>query len=266
MYPSTSLAVALAATTGTVSALRNSPDHASRYTFAAPYDQSFGEGYSVLKHIGSLGPYVNHVSYGVGRDPPDGCSVDQVIMLRRHGERYPQSSDRKPINAVLDRLYSSKVTQWRDDLQFLNTWKWQVPDSIYGLETASGPYNGLLTTYKHGSEYRVRYGHLFDPNSSKKVPMWSARYERVTETARKFGEGFFGWNYTTSVALNLIPETYAQGANSLTPGCPADKDYGKKCQEIPSSRPEFDVAAARLNSQNPGLKLNGSDIYDLMCK
>ncbi|KAJ6787269.1 hypothetical protein PWT90_05862 [Aphanocladium album] len=248
----------------TVSCLTNAPDHASRYIFAAPYDQSFLDGYSVIKHVGSIGPYSNHVSYGVGRDPPDGCVVDQVIMLRRHGERYPQSSDMEAIHAVLRKLYSFNITAWEGDLRFLNHWQWLARDSIFALETASGPYSGLLTAYKHGTEYRARYGHLFNPNSERKVPMWTAQYERVIQTARKFGEGFFGWNYTTSAALNLIPEGHPQGANSLTPKCPADKHYTKQCQTIPEYRPEFDVAAARFNGQNPGLKLNASDIYQLM--
>ena len=260
------LVASVALGASTACALTNAPINSNRYTFAAPYDQSFLEGYSILKNIGNLGPYVNHRSYGVGRDPPDACEVDQVVMIRRHGERYPESVDAKPITAVLKKLYGFNISQWQNDLQFLNSWKWQVTDNIFALETASGPYNGLLTTYKHGAEYRVRYNHLFDTMSDKKVPMWSAEYERVVQTARKFGEGFFGWNYTTSVAMNFIPETNEQGANSLTPKCPADPEYGEKCTSLTANRPEFGVAAQRLNKQNPGLKLNATDVYQLMCK
>lgn len=166
----------------------NRPDFASRFTFAAPYDQSFLEGYSILKHVGGLGPYSNRMSYGIDRDPPDGCAVDQVIMIRRHGERYPQGSDGVKIEAALDKLYSSKITEWKGDLTFLNSWEYFVDsEGLYGLETESGPYNGLLTSYKHGAEYRVRYGHLWDRSSNKTVPMWTSEFERVVQTARKFG-------------------------------------------------------------------------------
>lgn len=264
MHVSSGLAILAAAPAAF--AVTNAPRFADRYTFNAPYSQDFSDGYSILKHIGSLGPYANHASFGVGRDPPDGCKVDQVVMLRRHGERYPQSSELKTFNTTLDKIRTSGVKQFHDDLYFLNKWEWKVPDSIYALETESGPYNGLLTTYKHGAEYRVRYGHLFDPHSTKKVPIFTSKYERVIQTARKFGEGFFGWNYTTSAALNFIPEGYGQGADSLTPKCAADKDYGPICQGIKNERPIYNVAADRLNKQNPGLNLNASDIYHLMCK
>jgi acid phosphatase len=149
----------------------------------------------------------------------------------------------------------------------------------YELETETGPYNGLLTTYKHGAEYRVRYGHLWDQISGKTVPMWTSGFE---QTARNFGmwslispklaisdirtgEGFFGWNYTNSVALNVISESEAMGANSLTPVCPRDTDT-RTCASLSQDLPVFRVAAERFNKQNPGLELNSTDIYELMCK
>ena len=166
----------------------NRPDYVGRYTFAAPYDQSFLEGYSILKHVGGMGPYSNRMSFGVGRDPPESCAVDQVIMIRRHGERYPQASDAKGIEAALEKLYSFNLTHWKGDLTFLNWWTYFVTDpGYYDLETETGSYNGLLTSYKHGAEYRVRYGHLWDQTSDKAVPMWTSGYERVVQTARKFG-------------------------------------------------------------------------------
>ncbi|KAJ5122353.1 3-phytase B [Penicillium atrosanguineum] len=242
----------------------NRPDYAGRFTFAAPYDQSFLEGYSILKHIGGLGPYSNRMPYGIGRDPPESCAVDQVIMIRRHGERYPQGSDGEYIEATLKKLYGFDVENWKGDLTFLNWWQYYMDsEGLYGLETESGPYNGLLTTYKHGAEYRVRYGHLWDQSSDKIVPMWTSGFERVVQTARKFGEGFFGWNYTDSVALNIISESEEMGANSLTPECPGDTDT-QACDSLSQDLPAFRVAAERFNKQNPGLNLNSTDIFQLM--
>lgn len=173
---------------GTAFALSNSPQNAGRYTFAAPYDQSFLEGYSVIKHIGGCGPYSNRQSYGIGRDPPDGCAVDQVIMIRRHGERYPQAVDGAKMKRGLTKLQDSNITDWRGDLRFLPDWEFYVTDEgLYELETDTGPYSGLLTTYKHGSEYRTRYGHLWDQSKNTTIPMWTAEFERVVQTARKFG-------------------------------------------------------------------------------
>jgi acid phosphatase len=80
----------------------------------------------------------------------------------------------------------------------------------------------------------------------------------------KPGEGFFGWNYTESVALNVISESADMGANSLTPTCPEDH-LTKTCKSLSQDLPAFRAAADRLNKQNPGLGLNSTDVYQLMC-
>ena len=87
----------------------------------------------------------------------------------------------------------------------------------------------------------------------------------MINTARKFGEGFFGYNYTTNAALNIISESAVMGANSLTPTCDTDNDTST-CDKVPSTMPQFKLAAARLNSQSSGLNLTETDIYNLMCK
>lgn len=79
------------------------------------------------------------------------------------------------------------------------------------------------------------------------------------------GEGFFGWNYSTSAAMNYISESEDMGANSLTPPCPGDDDTDT-CDNLTNYMPQFDVAAARLNDLAPGLKLNSSDVFILMSK
>lgn len=180
---STLLLYAASATAATA----NKPGSEAHNPFAVPYDQSFLEGYSPLKHIGGFGPYSNRRSYGIGRDPPAGCQVDQVHMIRRHGERYPEASDAESMLKTLNKI-KSQVQTFKEDLTFLNNWQFYVEYmGIAGLETYSGPYNGLLTSYKHGAEYRVRYGHLWNSSDPTMVPMWSSGFERVLQTARKFG-------------------------------------------------------------------------------
>ncbi|KAL1845398.1 hypothetical protein VTK73DRAFT_590 [Phialemonium thermophilum] len=195
-------------------------------------------------------------------------------MLRRHGERFPQSSDVVHFAATLKKIYaaadngnsnsSSTSGGWTNDLEFLNRWQYFIPDEGYvELESYTGPYSGLLSSYRLGTEYRARYGHLWNPRENKTIPMFTSEFERVVQTARKFGEGFFGWNYSTSVALNIISESPDMGANSLTPNCPGDNDT-QVCDGLTNYMPQFDVAAARLKAQNPGLDLNATDIYNLM--
>ncbi|RAK89675.1 3-phytase B [Aspergillus costaricaensis CBS 115574] len=226
------------------------------------FSQEFRDGYSILKHYGGNGPYSERVSYGIARDPPTGCEVDQVIMVKRHGERYPSPSAGKSIEEALAKVYSINTTEYKGDLAFLNDWTYYVPNECYyNAETTSGPYAGLLDAYNHGNDYKARYGHLW--NGETVVPFFSSGYGRVIETARKFGEGFFGYNYSTNAALNIISESEVMGADSLTPTCDTDNDQ-TTCDNLTYQLPQFKVAAARLNSQNPGMNLTASDVYNLM--
>ncbi|PYH88246.1 acid phosphatase aph, 3-phytase phyB [Aspergillus ellipticus CBS 707.79] len=226
------------------------------------FSQEFRDSYSILKHYGGNGPYSERQSFGIARDPPTGCEVDQVIMIKRHGERYPSPSAGKGIESALAKVYAANSTVYKGDLAFLNDWTYYVPDACYyNAETFSGPYAGLLDGYAQGNEYRARYGHLWDGESV--VPMFSSGYSRVINTARKFGEGFFGYNYSSNAALNIITESETQGADSLTPTCDVDNDQAT-CNDLTNVMPQFKVAAARLNAQNPGMNLTSSDIYNLM--
>ena len=61
---------------------------ASAYTYTASdprahrvekqFSQEFNDGYNVLKHYGGNGPYSTRPTYGIERDTPSGCEVDQV--------------------------------------------------------------------------------------------------------------------------------------------------------------------------------------------
>ena len=238
-----------------------------RYPFAQPYDQSFLDGYSILKHLGGQGPYSNRRSYGIARDPPDGCTVDQVIMLKRHGERWPEAGPAARFTASLDKIYAAATDSktFAGALEFLNRWTYFVPEGRYvALETFNGPYAGLLEAYKHGADYGVRYGHLWDPTAANMtIPMFTSGYERIAMTARQFGQGFFGWNYSDVVALNIVPEAAYRGADSLTPTCLADNDTAV-CRSLTNDQPQFAVAAQRISRQTPGLALNSTDVYNLM--
>lgn len=232
------------------------------------FSQQFRDGYNILKYHGGSGPYSERASYGIDRDTPAYCEVDQVIMLKRHGERYPSASKGKDIEKVLHKLNISATrsaqSRWTGDLAFLNEWSYFVQDScLYGAETYSGPYAGLLDAYTHGAEYRDRYGHLWDHVSV--VPIFTSGYARVIETARKFGEGFFGYNYSTNAAVNIISESGDQGANSLTPAC--DPDTQPVCASVDEKvLPLFKSAAKRLNTEHASLDLDAADVYNLMSK
>jgi acid phosphatase len=230
------------------------------------FSQSFLDGYNLLKHMGSFAPYSDRASYGVDRNTPEGCDVDQAHMLMRHGERYPDAIFAEGYVEVLEKMRKSKVKTWAGDLAFFNDWTYYVEsEGLYSQESTTGPYAGLHDAFTRGSEYRLRYGHLWDGESV--VPIFSSGYERVIETARYFGQGFFGYNYSTSAAMNIIPEAATQGADSLTPSCSADSNYYTcYAERFYKTLPPLEVAAKRFNSQNPGLNLTASDVLQLMGK
>ncbi|KAK9473659.1 acid phosphatase [Dipodascopsis tothii] len=224
-----------------------------------PYSQEFYDSYSVLKHYGGNGPYSNNPGVGISRDPPSNCEVDQVMLLSRHGERFPDPSNGAAMEAALAKVTGTNKTL-TGSLAFVADWEYFVPgESWYAQETWTGPYNGLADLYQRGNNYRNRYGHLWDGASI--VPIFSSGYERIINSARAFGQGFLGYNYTESAALNIISESNTQGADSLTPSCYTNAD--SKCTELTNVMPIFYDTAARLNAEN-GLNLNVSNIYSLM--
>ncbi|PYH78404.1 3-phytase B [Aspergillus uvarum CBS 121591] len=239
--------------------------------------QQVVDGDNFLKYDGIRGPYVDRKSYGISRDPPPQCAVDQVIMVKRHGERYPASGEGPAIEAVLQKVNStvqaSNSSIARGDLDFLRgNWTYYVPSDCYEAETFTGPYAGLAEAYTHGQQYRARYGHLWDGSSGSSsstqttLPLFAAEFQRIIDTARRFGEGFLGMqNYSTLAALNLISESSSRGADSLTPSCHQDDGPARdKCDAYPYHLPQFDAAAERLNAQYKGLNLSWEDVVTLM--
>ncbi|KAK6198800.1 secretory acid phosphatase [Scheffersomyces amazonensis] len=222
------------------------------------FSQQVYDGYNLLKHFGGNGPYTDGVGHGIDRNPPAQCEVDQVILIHRHGERWPDPSVAEGMIAAYKKILNTNLTL-TGSLGFLNSWEsFLDTPSLWAEETYSGPYAGLLNGFRRGVDYRARYGHLWNGES---IPIFSSGYERIIETARRFGLGFFGYNYTDSAYLNIIPETADQGANSLTPVCYTESStttYGL------SNFTQFASAASRLNAENKGLNLNASDVYNLM--
>ncbi|GKZ20783.1 acid phosphatase pho5 [Aspergillus brasiliensis] len=236
------------------------------YTFSnSLISQQVFDGENFLEYDGVRGPYVNRISYGISRDPPPQCSVDQVIMIKRHGERYPTSGEGTSIEQALRKVNDSIAGNYSGgDLAFLGNWTYFVPSDCYEAETWTGPYAGLTDAYNHGRAYRQRYGNLY--NDSSILPLFTSDFQRVISTAQKFGQGFLGnQSYATRAALNIISESSDQGADSLTPTCHRQDDNAQRiCGDMPYYLPQFDVAADRLNAQYQGLNLNWTDVYSLI--
>lgn len=238
-----------------------------------PYSQDFEDNYNILKYTGSLGPWSQRRGVGLNRDPPPGCRVDQVAMLHRHGERYPDPASSQALDDVWQKI-AKKKGQLKGSLEFANWW---IPfadgeTALNNQESVYGAYSGLLGAYANGADYRRRYGHLYDPETI--LPIFTSGYERVTMTGRKFGQGFLGYNYTDMAAIQIIPETEDQGANTLVAGfCPYGTQNFTRCP-VPDKKyqesyvngwylDEFKHLANRLNKEN-GLNLTAADASNLI--
>lgn len=149
------------------------------------FSQTFYDSYNILKHTGGIGPYTDRVGYGIDPNPPEGCPVDQVIMLMRHGERYPDSYSAAKIEPALAKVYASGITRWEGDLSFLNEWTSYLSNLAHlEQETFSGPYSGLLDAFKRGSEYSSRYGHLWDRVDHPNLRRWLRTRSRNSKIFR----------------------------------------------------------------------------------
>ena len=79
--------------------------------------------WNILYHLGGNGPWIQKVDDVVTNDiaPPEGCTVQQVHMISRHGERYPTISSGQRMVDLVTRLRASG-TEIKGDLSFLNNW------------------------------------------------------------------------------------------------------------------------------------------------
>ncbi|EAW10283.1 histidine phosphatase family protein [Aspergillus clavatus NRRL 1] len=231
------------------------------------FSQQTLDGNNIFKHNGAMGPYVDRTSYGINRNPPAGCMVDQVIMIKRHGERYPLGSEGPKIEDALQKVKDAILDEpiSDGDLAFVKNWTYFVSsDCYYDKETTTGPYAGIQAAYSHGVDARNRYGHLWDEETV--IPLFASDTSRIVDTARMFGEGFFGAaDYKTKSALNIVSESKDRGANALSRACRSrDADGQSICDAWPQTLPQLEVAAQRLNAQYSSLNLTSTDVFWLM--
>ncbi|PRT54563.1 3-phytase B [Wickerhamiella sorbophila] len=237
-------------------------DAAFGRTFAgtAAYPQTFVDEFNPLKYTGNLGPYSQRPGVGISPDVPAGCKVEQVVLFARHGERYPT-----PNEVTAQEKLLSKLNKWAPkkgfvgSLTFLNKYKYFLPNEGYAnLEIPSGPYSGLAGSFQFGAEFAGKYGDLWN---DEVLPLFSDDFERDLETARAFGQGFLGFNYSTSAAINTYPSFETCDAKKWTT-C----DIKSNSSGFPANNlryPAFEVAALRLNEENH-LKLTVDDVYTLL--
>lgn len=191
------------------------------YADVAVPQQAAIEQFNVIRYLGGAGPYIQHPGFGIPRLPPPGCTVLQVQMMARHGERFPT----RATGAQLERIYRKLKRfegQYGGEWRFLNDahYRFFVADrSLYEQETnatnSQGPFAGTEDARRHGRQFRQRYDALFDGS----LAVFTLNSRRCYTTARSFAEGFL--NGTGEAEFVTLAEDGL--VDSLTPrlGCPA---------------------------------------------
>ncbi|KAF2873028.1 3-phytase B precursor [Massariosphaeria phaeospora] len=235
--------------------------------------------WNILYHLGGNGPWVEKVIDVVdgGIGVPEGCEVEQVHMMSRHAERYPTKRAGKRMQTLVEKMKQSGIA-FKGDLSFFDTWElfWS-DDALIEQLTSTGPFSGVLGAFTTGVRLRTRYHHLLTKALSTRNPIkfWASDSQRVIDTARYFGAGFFGLDWQNRTALEVISESSELGADTLTPGdtCLAyvedeEEGHDKGYKMMGLYRATYlDAVRQRLLKQTPEVEFTHDEIYAMqeMC-
>lgn len=239
------------------------------YSDLATPQQASAEQYNIVKFLGGSAPYVQHPGFGISTDVPNQCTLDQVHLLSRHGERYPSKNNGKQLEAIMAK-FDAYDKAFVGELTFLNDYTYFVKDkAYYEKETtpanSEGTYAGVSTAYRHGAFFRSKYKSLFNL-SSDVLNVMTSNSGRIHMTSRFFARGFMGDEYNDdSVKFYILSEDDDMGANSLTPrfGCKAYNEDMNNDIVSQYDTSYLDTARARILTGNEELNLTKSDVKQL---
>ncbi|KAM0424308.1 hypothetical protein ACHAPT_010454 [Fusarium lateritium] len=182
-----------------------------------------------LAHLGANGPW--HASSevaGISSEIPDGCVVDQVAYVSRHGSRYPDSGAHSSWVEMARRFKESMYTA-RGPLEFFHTW--DTPLSNPDIQISQLSKTGYKELFDMGYTLRIRYPDLYQEGDNLYV--WANNYTRVLQTAKLFLHGFLGTNSSLGTVVSVTGKGMpAHLGDTLAPSdmCPAFKDDSDKQQ------------------------------------
>lgn len=236
------------------------------YADVATPQQASVEQFNVARYLGAAGPYVQHPGYGISTDIPDQCTLEQVHLFLRHGERYPTKSSGKLWEKIMAK-FDNHTETFVGELAFLNDYTFFVQNkNYYEKETSpansEGTYAGSQTATRLGGSFRAKYKSLFN-STSETLKVFTSNSGRVHVTARNFARGFMGDEYSDkSVNFYVLDEDKTKGANSLTAsnGCTAFNNTINEHIYDKYDASYLKVARDRILKGNEGLNLSTSEI------
>ncbi|CAR21807.1 histidine phosphatase family protein [Lachancea thermotolerans CBS 6340] len=223
----------------------------------------------LFPYLAGSGPHYDYpLSYGIPKEIPEQCTLQQVQLFARHGERYPTQNKGKAIASTYKKLHDFNGT-FTGALEFLNEdYEFFVQDTANYEELTTwdnildpiNPYVGELDAQKHARQFLFQYGELLENHTS--FPIFTSNSKRVHDTANFFAKAL-GDRY--NVSLQIIDEDPSMGANTLTPieSCTVYNESEQADVMNEYSDAYLVNLAGRLNTENSGLNLTKSDALNL---
>lgn len=176
---------------------------------AQPQGSNASSNVDITRYWGNLSPWysVSSADYGLPHASPlipEGCTINQVHLLYRHGARYPTSGAAPATFASkLRNATKGEGFSVSGDLAFLSNWTYKL-----GAELLT-PF-GRSQNFLLGVEYRQLYGELLNNFTAQKaIPVFRTEsQDRMVKTAENFAAGFFGVpEYLDQVNIEILVET-----------------------------------------------------------
>ncbi|KAH7921751.1 phosphoglycerate mutase-like protein [Leucogyrophana mollusca] len=185
-------------------------------------------------------------------DLPNDCSIEQVMLMHRHGSRGPVDDGLALIQGLTYTLgNASEAIQHANlppNLQFLK--KGYTTELVADELTAVGRQQ----LFAHGVDFFLRYPHL------RTDTFVAGNQSRVIESSHWFGQGYFGLNASNAHFITIPdnPNTPSWIRPWLT--CPRYQDFGHQVvlQWIDLYIPAI---TKRLNKLLPGVGLTNADTH-----
>ncbi|GAB1736415.1 hypothetical protein NU219Hw_g7565t1 [Hortaea werneckii] len=218
-----------------------------------------GDSFDITRYWGNLSPWysVSSADYGLpDASPliPEDCTINQMLLLYRHGARYPTSGAAPSVFAQkIANATAAGGFEVSGELEFLSNWTYKL-----GAELLT-PF-GRSQNFQLGVEYRQLYGELLNNFTAQgSLPVFRTEsQDRMVKTAENFAAGFFGVpEYLDQVNIEILVENTTIN-NS---GAPYDvcnnanvADRGSIGSSVAAIFAEnaFNATLARLNSEVSG--------------
>ncbi|TFK56976.1 phosphoglycerate mutase-like protein [Heliocybe sulcata] len=224
-------------------------------------------GFDPIRYWGNLSPWYSVPSSAHGLPEaspqiPEGCSINQVHLLHRHGARYPTSGGGPA--GFADKLQNATIGGGftaSGSLEFLNAWTYKL-----GAELLT-PF-GREQLFNLGVGFRVKYGDLL--KNFTELPVFrTTSQDRMLHSALNFAAGFFGIDsYQTDYNELIIVESDGYN-NTLAPwnACPNNnlESIGYYGDSLQDQWIETYLAPTleRLQPLVQGVNLTTSDLYNM---